>query len=712
MGRTLRIGRRRGRYAFACATLLILIFVACDRTSAADDTNLLRNGDLSAGAGEMPDAWGLTARTSPDAFKWSHQPGTPAQLEIAAIKSSHRRSYWIQSVNLIDGWYRLSAEVKTDSPEAAAALRVKGAKVVAMAVQSAAAWKPLTSYFRVGRPAQSVEIGCGVRAEVAGKAFFRDIRLIKVFGAPPSGARQFDLTRVERLPPSESAALAGAMIAKAPSDVSLMREATSLPVIGAMLFLIAVLTYLDWRFRNSGLRDDASREPRTPSSAENARNSILRTIPREMSKSAAVALLLCLILLMTWLVTRIEYLPGAGFLVVEPRAVGGDEPHYLLIINSLIFDHDVQLQNDYDRVDRGGLDAGVEARGVQLDRQTIAGNRRTGHRSSGYVEGGIWHRNSSSEFAPSPDVYEVPAHPIGFPALIALIVAPFHPTLEDSEADVGLVLTLIAWIGTVATYFLARQIGMGRVPAMLAALVLATASPWLAYARSYFPEVTIGLALVLAMLALKADLPVLASLGAVVAAVLKPAFAIVGACFFVEQVREKRWREAAKIALVLGVPAIALFAFNYWMHGRFVTARLTWSFDVQELYDTLLDPNHGLFIFAPWTIVAFAAAGRSLVSLSTGSQFSRSVALPMVLYLVLMSSTGFGPGYCFGPRYWIAFMPWMAVGAVYAMRNRGWIVRAVFAMLVVVGVAIAIPSALRYPQLFDKPMPMAWRGFY
>jgi hypothetical protein len=84
----------------------------------------------------------------------------------------------------------------------------------------------------------------------------------------------------------------------------------------------------------------------------------------------------------------------------------------------------------------------------------------------------------------------------------------------------------------------------------------------------------------------------------------------------------------------------------------------------------------------------------------------------MVLYLVLMSSTGFGPGYCFGPRYWIAFMPWMAVGAVYAMRNRGWIVRAVFAMLVVVGVAIAIPSALRYPQLFDKPMPMAWRGFY
>src|SRR6202011_3676195 len=98
-------------------------------------------------------------------------------------------------------------------------------------------------------------------------------------------------------------------------------------------------------------------------------------------------------------------------------------------------------------------------------------------------------------------------------------------------------------------------------------------------------------------------------------------------------------------------------------------------------------------------------------SLSPQSRFLRSIALPIALYLVLLSSTGFGPGYCFGPRYWIAFMPWMAIGAVDAMRNRGWSVRALFALLVVFGVAIAIPSALRYPQLFDKPMPAAWRGF-
>ncbi|HXN86411.1 MAG TPA: hypothetical protein VN867_10075 [Candidatus Binataceae bacterium] len=712
MGRTLRIVRRPICYAISCAALLVLIFIGCDRTFTAGDTNLLPNGSLSAGAGDVPESWALTAHTPPDAFKWSHQSGNPPQLEIAAIKGSHRRSYWTQRVNLVAGWYLLRAEVKTDSPDSAAVLKVNDVKAVGRAVQSAVAWMPLSFYFKVGSPSESVEIGCGVRAEVSGKAFFRDIRLIKISGEPPFLAQQVDLTRVEPITATESAMLAEAMFAKAPAEVSLMREATSIPVIAVMLFVIAGLTYLDWRFGLSLPNAEASDDLRTPSSAEeNARKSIIRKIPREIWKSLGIALSLCLILLMTWLVSRIEYLPGTGFMVVEPRAVRGDEPHYLIIINSLIFDHDVQLQNDYDRVDRGGLDAGVEARGIHLDRQTIVGNRRTGHRSSGYVVGGLWNRDSSPEFAPSPDVYEVPAHPIGFPVLIALIVAPFHPRLEDTEADVGLVLALIAWLGTVATYFLARQIDMGRGPAMLAALVLAAASPWLAYSRSYFPEATIGLAMVLAMWALMADLPIPASLGAAVAAVLKPGFAIIGACFFVEEIRERRWRQATKIALTLGVPAVALFAFNFWMHGRFVTARLAWSFDLHELYDTMLDPKHGLFVFAPWAIVAFAEAIRSLFSLSSQARFLRSIALPMTLYLLLLSSTGFGPGHCFGPRYWIAFMPWMAVGAVYAMRNRGCFVRAVFALLVVIGVTIAVPSALRYPQLFDKPMPAVWRGF-
>ena len=43
---------------------------------------------------------------------------------------------------------------------------------------------------------------------------------------------------------------------------------------------------------------------------------------------------------------------ASGFL---PGALLGDEPHYLLMLNSLIFDHDLQLQQDYQRVARGAL---------------------------------------------------------------------------------------------------------------------------------------------------------------------------------------------------------------------------------------------------------------------------------------------------------------------------------------------------------------------
>jgi cytochrome bd-type quinol oxidase subunit 2 len=88
------------------------------------------------------------------------------------------------------------------------------------------------------------------------------------------------------------------------------------------------------------------------------------------------------------------------------------------------------------------------------------------------------------------------------------------------------------------------------------------------------------------------------------------------------------------------------------------------------------------------------------------------MALPLFLYLIVLSSIGFGSGWCYGPRYWVAFLPWLALGTVEAIRRAGRYQRALCAILVLFGVAIAIPGALRYPQLFYKPVFDAWRGFY
>jgi hypothetical protein len=41
-----------------------------------------------------------------------------------------------------------------------------------------------------------------------------------------------------------------------------------------------------------------------------------------------------------------------------PYIKGGDEPHYLLILNSLINDGDLDLKDNYESVHQGSLQAG------------------------------------------------------------------------------------------------------------------------------------------------------------------------------------------------------------------------------------------------------------------------------------------------------------------------------------------------------------------
>jgi len=434
----------------------------------------------------------------------------------------------------------------------------------------------------------------------------------------------------------------------------------------------------------------------------------------------ALPILAGLALLLIWGVSRAELAPGSHLKIVSPSAFSGDEPHYLIVVNSILFDHDLELQDDYERVRRGGLEAGRRGRGGLPDHHTILVNRRTGHHAlwmSSIAEPVIGRpfgiRNSLPEFAPSPDVYEVPAHPVAFPALLALALAPFHPSINNVEPDVGFVLVLIAWAGTLATYLMARRGGFSRGPAILAAAVLLLASPWLPYCREYFPETTIGLTLALAIWAWSDDRPGLASFFAAGAAILKPSFAVVGAGFVIEAMRERRLRDAIRMAVILSICAVALCAFNYWLAGTpLISGAGAWrpTANLRQLLDTLLEPSHGLLIFAPWTIFAVFAIAHAFDQFDADSAMLRRMAMPIVLYLILLVITPFGPDFCYGPRYWVAFLPWLAVGTMQAMRTANRKRRIACALLIGLAMAIAIPAALRLPQLYATPAWAAWQG--
>src|ERR1043166_6851047 len=70
--------------------------------------------------------------------------------------------------------------------------------------------------------------------------------------------------------------------------------------------------------------------------------------------------------------------PHQGVIAVTPAVYSGDEPHYLLMVNSLLQDHDLILGPDYARVAHGGAEAGMRFRGVDLDHHTVLIDPRTG----------------------------------------------------------------------------------------------------------------------------------------------------------------------------------------------------------------------------------------------------------------------------------------------------------------------------------------------
>src|SRR5438045_1339912 len=134
---------------------------------------------------------------------------------------------------------------------------------------------------------------------------------------------------------------------------------------------------------------------------------------------AVLAGLLAVYLAVPWIGWR----PSEGFKASAPRVVAGDEPHYLMIVNSLLHDRDLSLAADYRRVKQNGYEAGLAARGSELDHHTILIDAKTG-RSELWQRVFDWRTHLPAggfrRLMPGfDDAIEVPAHPPAFPAVIA-----------------------------------------------------------------------------------------------------------------------------------------------------------------------------------------------------------------------------------------------------------------------------------------------------
>ncbi len=665
-----------------CTEAIVAVFLALALSvvpSKAADENILLNPNLSSGS-STPNHWRPSTDSDCDSFQWFHAGNVPAELRIHDIVGQQA---WLQGLNVAPGWYHFSASLRTEGL-GHAFLAVQAENLFARSDWSAKDWERHGLYVHL-RWHGDLAVLCGLDSPTHhATAFFRDIILTRVSGSPPADAQEMEIDQ---------------------ATSNWLSDQRNLRLINiSLISLLFAVGLIYFRYgtggKESGPAEAVSNPPQRPP-GEGWMWSLSR--PRDRWRIAPVVVSFALLLLMFIALSRIAWVPGAGFSIVEPAATMSDEPYYILLVNSLLFDHEFEVQKAYDRVSIGGAEAGRSFRGLAIDHHSILVNRRTGQTAFTSTNVADSTDRCDSAFNSSKDTYEVSAHPVAFPAVIALAIAPFRPSVDDVERDASLVLALIAWLGALLTFLVGRRTGMGRGQAMLAAMLLVFASPWLAYSRSFFSESTIGLVLIFTVWAFTVDRIILAGFSAGFAAILKPPFAVVGAGLVINEFIAGRPRNAAKLLIGWASCGMSLVAFNYWLAKTPVISGnlgLT-RFAFYYLYDTFLDPVHGLFYFAPWTIFVFLAIPYALRSHTSALRLVRQLVLPLAFYIVLLDTTG--PGLCYGPRYWVPFLPWFALATIQILETAQRPVILACAVLVLLSALIAIPGALRYSQMFSTP---------
>ena len=162
--------------------------------------------DLAKGAGEQPDDWRTEAWVNePSAFtyQWTHpENGGPGQLEVDAIKANDAR--WMQSLTLSPGWYRFSAEIRTQkvgTEATGATISIMEDGAMSPDIRGTADWQSVHLYLLVGKAGADVEVALrvgGFGSLNTGKAFFRNIHAEKLEALPPSATPAYDLAEIRK----------------------------------------------------------------------------------------------------------------------------------------------------------------------------------------------------------------------------------------------------------------------------------------------------------------------------------------------------------------------------------------------------------------------------------------------------------------------------------------------------------------------------------
>ncbi|HEY4103607.1 MAG TPA: hypothetical protein VGM44_06935 [Polyangiaceae bacterium] len=367
---------------------------------------------------------------------------------------------------------------------------------------------------------------------------------------------------------------------------------------------------------------------------------------------------------------------GETVFVGLPLITSGDEPHYLVMIHSLIDDGDFDLDNNYLAARQGALDVGRGRAGVPLDRHV----EWYGADGKPYEWSQIFEYEkldpaqpqlraqvprlkpgAQSEFVGRPQYSQ---HPPGLAALLTPVLYPFRGTrwVEHFALFFAEISGFLLALAVRAVY---RTLSSDRGLVNTATLITVLCSPLWYYGRTLFSEPWLALFAVAALAcALRREWFFVSGLLIALGMQMKPPFALFALPLAVDRLLARDVRGLISFSLPVAASFGLVLASNQHFFGSPLHSAQPWASGnpFVGLLGLLFSWNHGLVLFSP--VIVLAALGfrqllrahRRLAWLSAGM---------FVPYFLLMSLWRvWDGGYCYGPRLIAPTIPFAFFGII------------------------------------------------
>ena len=394
-----------------------------------------------------------------------------------------------------------------------------------------------------------------------------------------------------------------------------------------------------------------------------------------------------------------------------PRIHSGDEPHYLVMIHSIVDDGDLALGNNYDKVHAGSLDAGLLFRGSDLDHHTVwfVDGKRI-HWAEVFQRPPPWNRDAAGHPVPTvragvdprllPKV-EAPWNSSGFP----LLLSPFFFALRAVglsdwyEPAATFFSALIILIASVLWRFLAAGFTRDRTVVNLSMAFAFLGTPAWHYGRSFFSEPYL-LCLITGAYLFSIVRPKLVLAGFLIGLTLfiKPIAVLMGFPIGVMLLSQRRLGDVMRFSVPVALWLVAVLVQNMILYGSPFNSSNEFKYGA-PLYNALqilAHPVRGLLTTAPIVLLSIAGWG----AIVKKSRLAVAALASCVLFFVVAACNhAWSGGYCYSIRFLVPLMPIFCLGAIPLLQSP---LRRFVIFVGVLSICVNFCAAVQYWRAFHN----------